>query len=271
MSDETKGQDVAAEDDGSVKMSALFSALAKFEEDPTDANSAEYNALLARLSVCAYRPLGDKAASVVQIANSITADNMLDYVFDLQLATFAYGLLPYATNLVDDISGKPVLGEDGKPRVVDGKPLLASLMDPSIYDLADRIGMTDYIKAYCAADYAELLHMADSALNFRDIERMERFAEGISPEKMESTIKSIREFKGLLTPDELKSLASIASAADPAWAAAKEAIADKAAEAAMEKASVESRPESERAAGAEAVKAYEAAKAAQAADKPEKA
>ena len=72
-----------------------------------------------------------------------------------------------------------------------------------------------------------------------------------------------RAFKGLLSSDDLKSMAQIVSAADPAWLATKKAMADTAAEAAMEKTAVDSRPDSERKAGAEAVARYEAAKKAE--------
>jgi hypothetical protein len=249
--------------DGKIKLSGLISTLAAFEANPMGDAEKAYNNLLAKLNITPYRRLTDKAASAIQILNSITADNTLDYVIDIACAEFAYGLLPYIVNLEDDLTGKILADKDGKPLLDGGKKAALSLIDPALYDLADRIGFTDYVRSHCEADYAELCHMVDRALNWRDVDKMVKLADDVSPEKMDETIKAIRAFKGSLSPEELKSMAQIASAADPAWLATKAAVADASAEAAMDKAATDSRPESERKAGAEAVAQYEAAKKAE--------
>jgi hypothetical protein len=251
-----------SKDDNKIKLSALISTLQAYDDNPIGDAEKAYNDMLAKLVITPYRTLGDKAASVIKIVDSITADNTLDYVIDSACAELAYGLLPYISNLEDDLSGRALVDKDGKPFLRDGKQIFVSLIDPALYDLCDRFGFIDRVKSYCDRDYAELIHMVDRALDFRDVLRLEKFAEDVSPERIEETIKAVRSFKGTLSPEDLKDLASIAAASDPAWLATKTAIADKAQEAAMEKAFVDSRPESERKAGAEAVAQYEAGKKA---------
>ena len=251
------------ENDDTIKLSELISTLAAYGENPFGDAQKAFDALKAKMSIVPYRRLTDKAASVVQILNSIVADNVLDYVIDVPCAEFVYGLLPYITNLEDDVTGKMFVGKDGKPLLDGGKQAAVSLVDPAFYDIADHAGFTDYIRSYCEADYAELCHLVDMALNWRDVDKLDKFASDVSPEKMDETIKAVRAFKGLLSSDDLKNMAQIVSAADPAWLATKKAMADTAAEAAMEKTAVDSRPDSERKAGAEAVAQYEATKKAE--------
>ncbi|MEN6638036.1 MAG: hypothetical protein ABFC95_02425 [Smithella sp.] len=270
---ENEKQAKAAASGAVVKMSEIVSVIANYYENPFNGAYDAYLALLSRLSVVPYRRLAEKAAAVTQILDHVPADSLLDYIIDLPCAEFVYGLLPYISNIDDDVSGRVFVDKDGKPLLGDGKAMV-SLVDPEFYDMADRTGFIDYLKnGYaptaptaalslgCAADYGELCHLVDQALDFRDVKRVADFASSVSGDRMEELTKAIRDFRGTLTPEMMKSMAAIASLVDPAWAATKSAVADQAMEAALQEDAVESRPDSEAADGKKAVGLYEAEKA----------
>lgn len=231
-----------------IKMSALLKAAEDCSDALTGDDDAKAQGAMAafekdwegNLVVLPYRSVEDKAASILEIISGCSAVDGLDYCISLELGTFVYGLLPYIANLEIDV-----------PK--------ANLCDPGVYDLFGALGFSAYLRKWCDDDFHEFLRMRDDMLNYSNIKNITDLAAQMDGKALEDVAASVREMKGAMSSEDIRNVASIAAAQDPAWKDLKAAIMDQATEAAMGKAVNDARPTSEIEAGKKAVEEHKEA------------
>lgn len=196
-------------------LSDYLIACINFEKDPKEENEKVIQDFLNKLSIKGY--IGHKEKEMNMMTTLTTLPEEYDAVAtagQYNISKIVYGLFPYATNLINDVS-------------------LATLTFYAV-DCFYNYGLVDAILQYCEKDYRRWEKMVDDSLRFDGIFKMLSTLSLLDSTEYDKWMEMMKDLKQEFTPEMMKALSNLAVEGSGSIEDLKKEIAEAALEHAQE-------------------------------------
>ena len=187
-------------------LSEFLLACSAFEKDATEENEKNIKNFLNKLVVKTYMSYTDKEIAMMNVLTTIPAEyDAVASASQYCISKLIYGLLPYASNLTNDLS--------------------IGIINFFVIDCLYRHGLVDNLLQYCADDYHRWENMVDMSIRFDGIYKMLNTMALIDGAEFDKWIEAVKAIKTEIDPETIKTLAMLASEGSGSADKLKESLA----------------------------------------------
>lgn len=173
-------------------LSDYLIACINFEKDPKEENEKVIHDFLNKLVIKGYMSHKDKEMNMMSVLTTIPEEyDAVATAGQYGISKLVYGLLPYATNLVNDIQ----------------LPALTFYAIDCFYTY----GLVDTITKYCGADYNRWEKMVDDSIRFDGVYKMLNTLALLDSAEYDKWVKTMKEMKQEFTPEMIKAISTLAT------------------------------------------------------------
>lgn len=196
-------------------LSDYLIACINFEKDPKEENEKIIQDFLNKLSIKGYIDHKEKEMNMMTTLTTLPEEyDAVATAGQYNISKIVYGLFPYATNLINDVS-------------------LATLTFYAV-DCFYNYGLVDAILQYCEKDYRRWEKMVDDSLRFDGIFKMLSTLSLLDSAEYDKWMEMMKDLKQEFTPEMMKALSNLAVEGSGSIEDLKKEIAEAALEHAQE-------------------------------------
>lgn len=171
-------------------LSDYLIACINFEKDPRKENEEVIHNFLNKLVIKGYMTHKDKEINMMSVLTTIPEEyDAVATAGQYNVSKLVYGLLPYATNLVNDIQ----------------LPTLTFYAIDCFYTY----GLVDAIIKYCEPDYARWEKMVDDSIRFDGVYKMLNTLALLDSTEYDKWVNTMKELKQEFTPEMIKAMSNL--------------------------------------------------------------
>lgn len=173
-------------------LSEYLIACINFEKDPSEDNEKVIHDFLNKLVIKGYMNHKDKEMNMMTVLSTIPEEyDAVATAGQYTISKLVYGLLPYATNLSNDIQ----------------LPTLTFYAIDCFYTY----GLVDTIMKYCSIDYNRWEKMVDDSIRFDGVYKMINTLALLDSAEYDKWIKTMKDMKQEFTPEMIKAVSALAT------------------------------------------------------------